>query len=140
LPALPNGAKLLEWSIRLNTNLSTCPSGFPYPPAATLTSPEAAHCGEYLVFIVWDGTGFTGMLIDRTPSLRGGKAVISPISLSIVGSEITASVDSALLDNPKTFRWTSRAATWFSNLGSMGYVIVDAAPDEGSFAVWPSQE
>src|SRR5438105_388830 len=54
-PPLPHGAKLIEWSFRLNTDLSTCPSGFPYVNGATLTSPEATHCAEYVVFIVSDG-------------------------------------------------------------------------------------
>jgi hypothetical protein len=135
-PTLPHGAKLLEWSFRLNTNLNTCPSGFPYPPAATLTSPEVTHCAEFMVFIVSDGTGFTAMLIDRTPFLSGGQAVVTPVSLSIIGTQMTVSLDSAMLGHRQSFRWFSRTETWFSELGTMGYVIVDAAPEEGSFAEW----
>src|SRR5439155_24249759 len=135
---LPHGAKLIEWAFRLNTNPSTCPAGFPYPPAATLTSPEVTHCAEYIVFIIWDGTGFTGMLIDRTPLLNGKQALITPVSFSIAGTEISVSFKSALVGNPQSFRWTTRTETWFTELGSMGFVIVDAAPDEGSFAAWPN--
>lgn len=137
-PPMPHGAKLIEWSFRLNTDLGTCPSGYPYANGATLASPEATHCAEYLVFIVSDGSGFTGMLIDRTPALTGGNAVVTPIPFSIVGAEITAWVNAAAVKNPASFRWTTRTETWFSELGSMGYVIVDAAPDEGFFATWPS--
>jgi hypothetical protein len=136
-PALPHGAKLIEWAFRLNTDLSTCPSGFPYPPAATLTSPEVTHCAEYIVFVVWDGTDFTAVLIDRTPLLTGGQPVITPVSFDIVGAEISVSFDAGLVGNPRSFRWTTRTEIWFTVLGSMGYVIVDAAPDEGSFATWP---
>src|SRR5256885_14511404 len=135
-PPLPHGAKLIEWAFRLNTNPSTCPAGFQYPPAATLTSPEVTHCAEYIVLIVSDATGFTGMLIDRTPLLTGGQAVITPVSFSIIDTEISISIDSGLVGNPQSFRWTTRTETWFTMLGSMGYVIVDAAPDEGSFATW----
>jgi hypothetical protein len=134
---LPNGAKLLEWGFRLRTDLGTCASGYPYPPAATLTSPEVTHCAQFIVFIVSDGTGFTGMLIDRTPSLAGRPPVVTPISFSISGTQIAASIDAALVGNPQSFRWTARTETWFSDLGSMGYAIADAAPDEGSFATWP---
>jgi hypothetical protein len=135
-PELPNGANLLEWAFRLRTDLSTCASGYPYPPAATLTSPEVTHCAQFMVFIVSDGTRFEGMLIDRRPSVAGEPAVVTPIPFSISGTRITASIDAALVGNPQTFRWTSRTETWFSNLGSMGYAVIDAAPDEGLFETW----
>jgi len=136
--ARPPGAKLLEWSFRLRTDLTTCASGFPYPPGASTTSPEITHCSQYMVFIVSDGTGFTGMLIDRTPSLTGGDAVVTPISFNINGAEIVASVDAALVGHPQSFRWISRTETWFSRLGTLGYAVIDAAPDEGTFALWPN--
>jgi hypothetical protein len=136
-PELPNGGRLLEWSFRLRTDLETCASGYPYPPAATLTSPEVTHCAQFMIFVVSDGTGFTGMLIDRTPSLAGEPAVVTPISFSVIGTEITASIEAGLVGNPQAFRWISRTETWFGKLGSMGYAVVDAAPDEGLFAVWP---
>ena len=52
-------------------------------------------------------------------------------------SEMSAVVDSSMLGNPQSFRWTTRTETWFTELGSTGYVIIDVAPDEGSFEIWP---
>jgi hypothetical protein len=132
-PALPNGAKLLEWSFRLRTDLSTCASGYPYPPAATLTSPEVTHCAQFMIFVVSDGTGFLGMLIDR----RSSDTAVTTIPVTVRERNISASIDAALIGNPHGFRWTSRTETWFSNLGAMGYAVIDAAPDEGLFAIWP---
>ncbi len=136
-PELPNGAKLLEWRFGLRTDMTTCASGFPYPPGASTTSPELTHCAQYMVFIVWDGKQFTGTLIDRTPSLTRGNAVVHPIAFQITGAEIVASVDSAMIGSPQHFTWITRTETWFSDLGSMGFVVIDAAPDEGTSASWP---
>ncbi len=131
-PALPNGVKLLEWSFRLDTNLTTAPCGFPFEPA------DCEHHAEYMVFILWDGTSFTGILIDRTPLLTGGQAVITRIPFNINGAEITASVDAVMIGNPPSFHWVSRTEDWSTQLGTSGFVIVDFAPEEGTFAIWPS--
>ncbi len=137
-PELPFGAKLLEWSFRLRTDLTTCASGFPYPPGKSTTSPELTHCAQYHVFILWDGTGFTGMFIDRTATSTGGEVVITPVSFNIKGAEIIASVDAVLVGNAQSFRWISRTETWFSELGTLGYLVIDAAPEEGTSANWPN--
>jgi hypothetical protein len=137
-PELPNGAKLLEWRFGLRTDRTTCASGFPYPPGASTTSGELTHCAQYMVFILWDGAQFTGMLIDRTPSVTGGDAVIHPIAFHIKGAEIVAFADSGMIGNPERFTWVTRTETWFSALGSLGFVVIDAAPDEGTSASWPA--
>src|SRR5437588_1729117 len=85
-PRLPQGIKLLDWTFRLDTDVGTVPSGFPWAPG------DRIHGAEFLVFIVWDGTRFTGALIDRTPALTGREAVTTQIPFNIEGAEITASV------------------------------------------------
>ena len=138
-PPLPHGVNLLEWSFRLRTDLSTCAFGFPFPPARSTASPELTHCSQYMVFVVWDGTGYVGMLVDRTRTVTGD-VVVMPISFSIDfdRGEITASVESSKINAPESFRWISRTQTWFGQLGTIGYLVVDAAPAEGTFATWPN--
>jgi hypothetical protein len=90
-----------------------------------------------MVFIVWDGQQFRGMLIDRTASISGGDAAVNPMAFQIKGAEIVASADSVMIGSPQHFTWITRTETWFSDLGSMGFVVIDAAPDEGTSARWP---
>lgn len=129
-PTLPPKAKLLEWSFRLDTDPTTFPSGFPFPKGNTRPA-------EFMVFIVWDGTSFTGILIDRTPTLTGGETLIIPILFDIREEEITASVDASLMGSPGSFQWWAAAQVWTKELGTEGGLYgVDLAPDTG-WAPWP---
>src|SRR5712692_3294516 len=69
-PLEPPGVTLLEWSFRLDTDPTTCPSGFPFDPG------HLGAMADAMVFVLWDGVSFTAFVIDRRPVLSGGKAVI----------------------------------------------------------------
>jgi len=129
-PLLPVGVKMLDWTFRLDTNLTTTASGFPWAPG------DKIHGAEFVVFILWDGTSSTGVLIDRTPSLTGGQAVVTHIPIFIKGSEITASVNAATIGNPESFRWRSTTDIWFTDLGTEAFFQPDSAPDFGAVP-WP---
>ncbi len=130
-PTLPSGAMLLEWSIELDTDPTTFPTGFPFVQAT-------ATPVEYLVTILWDGTSFSGGLIDRRPSLTGGEAVVTPISFTIKGAEITASVDASKIAQSGSFMWIVITRIWTTPLGTLGFFPVDAAPPCCNPAIWPS--
>lgn len=130
-PALQPSVRLLDWSFRLNTDLATCPIGFPWAPG------DRIHCAKFVLFVLWDGTNFTGILIDRRPALTGGQAVITPIPFEIQGAEITAPVDAAMVGNPPSFQWRATTDVWLTELGTEAFFQPDSAPDSGT-ATWPN--
>ena len=129
-PALPVGVKLLDWSFRLRTNSTAVPPGFPWAPG------DKIHPTEFVIFILWNGASFTGILIDRRPLLTGGEAIVTPIPFSIQGAEITASDDAVMIGNPQTFQWRSTTDIWFTDLGTEAFFQPDSAPDFGTVP-WP---
>jgi len=129
-PALQTGIKLLDWTFRLDTDATTVPSGFPWAPG------DRIHGAEFVIFVAWDGTRFTGSLIDRTPTLIGGEALVTPIPFTIQGSQIAASVEARLVGNPPSFLWRATTDIWFTQLGTEGFFQPDSAPDFGT-AAWP---
>ena len=129
-PALPPGIVLVGWSWNLNTNPATFPAGFPFSPG----SPAPP---EFIVFMLWDGTGFTGIVIDRRPLLTGGEAIITSVPFDIKRAEITVRVDAGLLGDPSSFTWVSRTNDWATPFGTNSNFELDRAPNFGP-ATWPS--
>jgi len=130
-PSLPSGAKLLEWSWRVDTNFAASPSGFPWPPGY-------AAPAEFMVFALWDGTSFTAILIDRTPTLTGGQTIITSVPLKIKGAEITATVDASRMADPSSFLWFASTQFWTADLGTEGFIPLDIALAPGpAWAPWP---
>ncbi len=130
-PILPPRIKLIEWDWTLDTDQATFPVGFPFAGPVDRT--------EFIVFVIWDGIRFSAILIDRTPLLTGGDALLTPVPFRIKGSDITVSVDAALLGNPSSFPWKTFTEIWEAQLGTDSWVVADAAPDVGlAFATWPA--
>ncbi len=131
-PALFPGVKLMLWVWGIDTIPGTAPAGFPFVPG-----PEGAAPAEFLVWVIWDGGSFRGIVIDRRPLLTGGEATVTSVDFGIHRASVTASVDASLLGSPSTFRWVSRTTDWLGPLGSLSAFIVDVAPNAGQ-AVWTS--
>src|SRR6266478_2420779 len=72
LPNPPGSAGFFAWHFALNTDNSTDPPGFPFPPGQTAPA-------EFGVDAQWDGTAFSGLLYDRRPALTGGSALLYSI-------------------------------------------------------------
>lgn len=89
LPNPPGSAGAFDWHFSLNTDDSTDPSGLPLPPGQTATA-------EFSVDALWDGTAFSGVLIDRRPALTGGSPLQYSIPVSVSGSRIIITVPAAL--------------------------------------------
>ena len=89
LPNPPGSGGVFAWHFALNTDDSTDPPGLPLPPG------QAAPA-EFAVDAFWDGTAFSGQLIDRRPALRGGSAFLYSIPVSVSGSRVTITVPTAL--------------------------------------------
>jgi len=126
-PALPGGITVQAWAWNLNTD-PTFPPGYPFAPGSVAPP-------EFMVEVLWDGTSFTGTLLDRRPALFGAEAVSTPISFDIDGATISATVDADLLDNPSGFSWIARTGD-VVQVGSNGLHLFDRAPDSGP-ALWP---
>ena len=126
----PPGVALLEWRWALNVNPDTFPAGFPFAPGAHAPA-------EYQVQILWDGTNFIGQLIDRTPLLTGGQAIVTPLSFRIKGAEFKTSVNAAMVGDPSSFLWLVFTVDWPTPLGTNSFLTVDFAPNGGPIT-WPS--
>jgi len=130
-PILPPQIELIEWDWTFNTNLTAFPAGFPFP--------GPIDSSEFMVFVIWNGVSFSAILIDRRPLLTGGDALLTPVPFQIKGSDITVSVDAALLDNPSSFPWRTFTEIWQAQLGTNSWMVADEAPDLGlAAATWPA--
>jgi hypothetical protein len=89
LPNPPGSGAVFAWHFALNTNDSTDPPEFPLPPGQKAPA-------EFGVDADWDGTAFSGLLIDRRPALTGQPALQYSIPVSVSGSRITLTVPAAL--------------------------------------------
>lgn len=107
------------------------PAGYPLSNGATARP-------EYLALLTWDGSTFHGSLVDRTPLLVGGEAVVTDIPFSFNGArdEVTFVVDQQLAGNPAEFSWYAATGIREAHFGSSGFQAIDRAPDTG-FANWP---
>jgi len=83
LPNPPGSPGVFDWHFALNTDDSTYPPGLPLPPGHFAPA-------EFYVGALWDGTAFSGLLIDRRPALTGQPA------LQYSGSRIILTVPAAL--------------------------------------------
>ncbi len=130
-PLLPPGTALIDWAWHLNTEPTQAPCGFPLAPATCFPF-------EFAIVIVWAGTSFTGILIDRRPLLTEGNAIVTAVPFTIQGTEVTASVSGAMIGNPSSFLWTAVTAAWSAGFGTDSFHPVDLAPDNSGFAApWP---
>lgn len=89
LPKPPGAGGVFFWNFPLNTDNSTDPPGFPEAPGNTASA-------EFAVYAQWDGTAFSGVLVDRRPALTGGSALQYSIPVSVSGSRIILTVPAAL--------------------------------------------
>ena len=89
LPNPPGSPGVFDWHFALNTDDSTDPPGLPLPPGQTAPA-------EFYVGALWDGSTFSGLLIDRRPALTGQPALQYSIPVSVSGSRIILTVPAAL--------------------------------------------
>jgi hypothetical protein len=109
IPRAPSEPFLL-WVFHVDTN-----------PA---TSPEGLY-NEYIVRVRWSGGAFVGEVIDRTPLLRGGALITTPIPFSIDGATVKVFAQLGILGNPSSFGWNGATRP----LPPAAYL--DFAPDDG---------
>jgi hypothetical protein len=126
-PPLQQADEQIEWAWGLDTNPATFPKGFVLPPGL-------GDQYEFHVRVVWDGTIFTAMVIDRRPLLLGEQAVVTPVPFKIKGADITVVVDESLIADPSSFEWGSITVVWRTEFGTLGLFVADVAFP----ATWPS--
>jgi hypothetical protein len=90
----------LWWAWGIDTDPNTAPQGFPGPNGASFL-------GEFGLWVSWDGTSFSGNLVDRRPLLTGGAAVITPVPFSVTGNQVSMTVRTSDLGNATSFMWNS---------------------------------
>lgn len=120
-PSLPpNGNKEIWWQWAFDFDPTTSPSGTPYPENAN------GLIAEFIACVRWDGTEFSGILIDRRPLLAGDEATISPIPFSIQGTIVQAVLPAELIGEvPASFQWGFYTRNWSGPIGSNGNNPVD---------------
>ena len=116
----PNGKNEIWWQWAFDFDPTTSPSGTPYPQNAN------GLIAEFIACVRWDGTEFTGILIDRRPLLTGEEALISPIPFSVDGTIVKAVLPAALIGEvPSSFQWGFYTRNWSGPIGSSGNNPVD---------------
>jgi hypothetical protein len=121
VPAAPPqraGGKKDVWAWNLDTDPATAPQGFPFDPATVAAS-------EFVVRVIWDGTSFSGIVIDRRPLLTGGQASITPVGFEVNGSSLTAIVDLPLLGNPSSLKFRAATQDYVAFDGTGGFFAED---------------
>jgi hypothetical protein len=130
-PVLPNQVKEIWWMWALDTDPTTFPSGFP-------RAPGQAFPPEFAVAVSWDGTDFTGFLVDRRPTLSGGEPLLTPVAFAVRGTTVTTSLDVAVVEDLATFRFSALTRAWKGGSGTEGFTFTDYLGTPGTFHPWPS--
>jgi len=107
-PDLPPGNTQTLWIWGLDTDPTTAPKGTPAAPG----TPIAA---EFVLRVVWNGTAFSGELVDRTPLLTGGEAVFTPLPFTITSNQVSMAVQASAVGNPTSFLWDGVTIYWSSS-------------------------
>jgi len=113
-PLPPPGTSEIWWLWGFNLDPNTVPHGYPFPPGLGLPLPA-----EFMVYVAWDGTKFTGNAIDRRPLLTGQDAIVTSVPFSIDGAIVQATLASPT-DFPASFGWGTRTYDWSSPPGKTG--------------------
>ena len=73
-------------------------------PGVIRSAPGNALGFDFVVYVSWNGTAFTGAAIDRRPLITGGEAIITAVPFSINGTMVEAALASTLIgDVPPHF-------------------------------------
>jgi hypothetical protein len=116
----PRGANQIWWNWVFDLDPTAFPQGYP-------VSPGIASIPEFIVYVSWNGTAFSGTAIDRRPLLTGGPAVVFQLPFDVNGTTVEALLDSSLIGEvPPSFDWRPATLDWAGPLGSGGYSIADS--------------
>jgi hypothetical protein len=117
-PPLRPGAKRDVWAWNLNTDPATAPQGFPFDRGTVAGA-------EFIVRVIWDGTSFSGVLIDRRPLLTGGPASVVPVAFQVNGTLVSAVVDASLLGNVSSLAYLAATQSYTGYDGTSGFLAED---------------
>lgn len=126
----------LKWIWSIDTDRSTCATGFPWAPGTQYPYETFIGCSEIMVEVVWDGTAFAGLLIDRRPILTGGEVIVTPIRFTISGATVQLTVDLTTIELPDRFGWWASTLGWPQPQGTATpeeawFTSIDHVPDQG---------
>jgi hypothetical protein len=130
---VPAGWDALLWSFCLDTDNSSDPRGYPFEPST------AVPC-EFIVTALSKGSGVTGTLIDRRPSLEVKPAATTSIPVALDGTTVTISVPAAKLGHPARFTWVMATTALTLPWPNDEFLDIDEVPDSsfGRPAPWPA--
>jgi hypothetical protein len=128
-PLLPPSHDRISWVWGLDTDLTTFPKGY---PLANGTSIQA----EFVLRVDWDGSAFSGILIDRRPLLTGGEAVVTPHPFTVTSNEVRMTVAASEIGDPTSFFWDAVNLYWPAPPGTTSPQFLDFL--DPFFNPWPS--
>jgi hypothetical protein len=135
-PPLDPSINKITWGWVFETDLSSGPIGYPFPPSDPAGFEFPTEGTEFIVWVVWDGAFLEGHVIDRRPLLAGEQAIVTPVPFKIKGADITMVVDESLLGDPSDFRWAGFTEIWSSEIfGSNAFSNIDSTGG----STWPPQ-
>jgi hypothetical protein len=131
-PPTPPAASQVAWTWTMDTDTSTRPEGYPLPTAPGVSGPS-----EFIIAVAWDGSSFSGFVVDRRPLLSGGEAVITPLAFTVSGADVRVDVGASLLGNPSSFLWAPFPFYWSAPPGgTWGAHFVDGT--DPTYTPFPS--
>lgn len=129
-PALQSGNGRLLWMWGMSTGPGA-PQGFPIAPGVV-------GALEFWIDVQWDGTRFSGEVVDRRPALTGGDPIVTSVPFTVEGTRVTLTAPASLFGDLQRFRWGSSTWMWSSShLGTSSSHVVDRAPN-GAASSCPS--
>ena len=108
LPDVHGVQSAFFWTFPLDTDSTTAPPGFPFPPPNALPP-------EFIAYAIWDGRAFHAYFVDRRPALSGAAMVSTEIPVEVSGDElritVPASLASQVVPDDKA-RWRMSTGWW----------------------------
>jgi hypothetical protein len=101
-----NNTGIVEWFYCLQVNSSFTVSGWPTPNGNGNTD----LC-QYFLVVVWTGSGFVSVAVNRTPELTGSNPTLTIIPFSIQSASVLWSVDRNLIGSPTSFGFFAASET-----------------------------
>jgi hypothetical protein len=116
------------WAWGMDTDPNTAPLGYPAPPL----QPIPVEIG---LRVKWDGTAFSGEMVDRRPLLTGGNVIVTQVPFSITSNHVSLSLRASDVGDPTSFLWDATTILRSGPDVESGWLNADGL--DPFFSPWP---